>query len=98
MTIVGLSWRGFCVLVRALDQRGFALAAALTAVLVAGCAGARSTTDAQAEGAETRSVYGDSIYRSAVFEPSSVHPLLVVPAGAEKVSVVTWTGTQTAEK
>ncbi len=40
----------------------------------------------------------NSIYRSAVFEPSSVHPLLVVPAGAEKVSVVTWTGKQTAEK
>jgi hypothetical protein len=98
LTIVGFSCRDFCGLVHALDPRGFAVAVALTAVLVAGCAGARSPTDAQAEGTETSSAYGDSIYRSAVFEPSSVHPLLVVPAGAEKVSVVTWTGRQTAEK
>ena len=68
------------------------------AVLVAGCAGGRVTNDAQAEGTESNSAYADSIYRSAVFEPSAVHPLMVVPAGAEKVSVVTWTGKQTAEK
>ncbi len=73
-------------------------AVALTAVLVAGCAGPRSASDAQAENTGTNSAYGDSIFQSAVFKPSSVHPLLVVPAGAEKVSVLTWTGKQTAEK
>lgn len=75
-----------------------AWAVALTAVFVTGCAGPRSASDAQAEKAAANSAYGDSIFQSAVFEPSSVHPLLVVPAGAEKVSVVTWTGQQTAEK
>lgn len=83
---------------QAAGLRSVARVVAVSVALLAGCTGAREASVAVTESPDAGSAYTDSVFRAAVFEPSSVHALYAIPADGDAVAVVTWTPRPTADE